>query len=239
MLLLTGIIFAEIILLYFITNRLTSVLFTLFIIIFRNKQIATGILTGLYLPGTVIHELAHLITAEVLRVPTGTLSFTPEVTRTTAREHEIIAGSVGIGATDPVRRFLIGFAPVIFGLFFLGLIVWVWNYFWPQLADWRQQTLFIILIGYLLFAVSNNMFSSHSDLDGSWPLIIFIILITLVFYFMGVRISLSGDVFLFTRILLTTLSKALGIVIGVNICLFIINILFLRGLNRIRSNFHR
>ena len=80
---------------------------------------ATGSVTAavyvyhaLVLPGTALHELSHLVSAWLLRVPTGRLSLTPLIDGPgTAR-----FGSVQIAQVDPFRESLIGLAPLLSGV---------------------------------------------------------------------------------------------------------------------------
>ena len=142
-------------------------------------------------------------------------------------------GSLKVGATDPVRRFLIGFAPVLFGLFFISLIIWIFTYYWPGISDNLQRFLFLTLIAYLLFAVSNSMFLSKKDLAGSEYFLPVVALVVATLYFAGVRINLTGATLNFLLTLLQGIFRALSVVLGVNTVILLINLVFLRGLMRI------
>lgn len=232
MILLLTILFIELVLLFFLSDRLTKTLYTIFYTFFRNTHVAAGILTFLYLPGTAIHELAHLITAEVLRVPTGELSFTPEIVRHDSGQHEIKAGYLKIANTDPLRRFMIGIAPLIFGLMFTFVIVWLFQYFWPQLTQISHRVGLIVVTGYLLFALSNNMFSSRADMEGAQYFLPVVLLVAAVLYLMGLRIDLTDGLLTTLQHLLGGLTRALGIVIGLNISILLTNSLLLKLLNK-------
>src|SRR5947209_5745118 len=101
-------IIAELIGIYVLSRALTQTIFNLTYLLTRARSIAVTLITLLNFPGTVIHELAHLFTAEILGVHTGKLSLVPE----SIAEPNIKAGSVMIAATDPFRRYAIGLAPV-------------------------------------------------------------------------------------------------------------------------------
>lgn len=227
------IVVIELLTLLILSDRIGKILYTIFFLIFRSKTAAISLLTFLYLPGTAIHELAHLITAEVLRVQTGPISFTPQIASTKHGQTDVEIGSVKVAGTDPLRRYLIGIAPVIFGIFFLYLIIWLFQKYWPTLITLPQQSLFVATIGYLLFAVSNNMFSSKKDLEGFIFVVPVILILAVIIYVTGFRISLTGQALTITVQVLETLSKALGVVIGVNLCIFMFNHLILRGLLKI------
>lgn len=148
----------------------------LFFKITRSRNIAVKLLHILLLPGVIVHELAHLVTAEVLFVRTGGLSFELE-----KGDEELGMGRVMIQQTDPLRRAIIGFAPVFMGillifasLFYLlseqKLISSPWNY---------------LLLFFLVFEIGNTMFSSKKDLEGTVTLLIALILSFLALFILG------------------------------------------------------
>src|SRR3989337_2674203 len=92
---------AELIALYVLSQSLTQAVFELTVLVFRARSVGITIVTLLTFPGTVVHELSHLFTAEVLGVRTGKLTLVPE----NIREEEVKAGSVMIADTDPFRRY--------------------------------------------------------------------------------------------------------------------------------------
>ena len=227
---LLGIVTFELILIFFLSRHLLRVMYTLLLIILRSKSVVIGLVTLIYLPGTVIHELAHLIVAEVLRVKTGEISFTPIVEKLADGSTEVHTGHVKIAESDTIRRYLIGLAPLPFGLFFLFLCIWIFNYFYPQIVDWKLQAGLVALIGYLLFAISNNMFSSPVDLQR----FIFLLLAASA-YIAGFRLTLTGQVQLLSLQILTNLATALAIVIGVNLIILLINGVLLRGILKLKG----
>ena len=135
-----------------------------------------------------------------------------------------------IAESDTIRRYLIGLAPLPFGLFFLFLCVWIFNYFFPQLTDWKLQAGLVALIGYLLFAISNNMFSSRVDLEGFIFLVPIFLLLAASAYIAGFRLTLTGQIQILSQQILTSLATALAIVIGVNLVILLINGVLLRGI---------
>ena len=131
------------------------------------------------LPGVVVHELSHLITAEVLLVRTAGLNFSPE-----PDGDKLVLGSVGITQTDPVRRAIIGFAPVLIGIAFIAFS------FFYFLSD-RSLLHFpwnFGLVFFIVFEVSNTMFSSRKDLEGTIALLFVITIIAFACYFVGLRL---------------------------------------------------
>lgn len=221
----------ELLIIFFLSKRLTTILYTIFVHVFNSKRISIAFLSFIYLPGTAIHELAHLIVAEILRVPTGKISFTPQK----EEDQEIQLGSLEIGSTDLVRRYLIGFAPLFVGTFFLSLLVWLLQHFWPQLTTWPPKLVLIGVIGYLLFSLSNNMFSSRKDLEGFIFVVPALVILFAAFYLVGIRITLTGKALEIYQQISSGLSKALGIVIGVNFLILLVNSTLLHGIFRLKQ----
>lgn len=161
---------SELILLFFLSRKLVNSLARIFYIITRSHRAVVHILAVLFLPGTIVHELAHLLFAGVMLVPVGELSVVPEI-----EEQGVKLGSVQIGKTDPFRRTIVGVAPVLLGMiliFSIFLLVKI------GVSPWWQ-----ILLGlYLIFQIGNTMFSSKKDVEGS------LLFIILVFVLSGISI---------------------------------------------------
>lgn len=134
----------------------------------------------LFLPGIIIHELSHFLVASLLFVPTGDIEFMPQLT-----DGGLKLGSVGIARTDPIRRFLIGVAPILAGL---SLIVGI---FYFVLNNGLFNGWILLLVSYIIFAVGNTMFSSKKDMEGAVVLLVFAFIIILASYFAGIRVSFS------------------------------------------------
>ncbi len=133
----------------------------------------------LLLPGVVIHELAHLIVAEVMLVRTGGLSFTME-----QEEDRIVMGSVGIERTDPIRRAVIGFAPVFVGILLIAFFIF---YFLSENSPISGPWNFILVL-FVVFEIGNTMFSSKRDLEGTLQLLLVISVAIIVAYFLGFKV---------------------------------------------------
>jgi hypothetical protein len=120
--------------------------------------------------------------AMILFVPVGNMEFTP-------RRHGngVKLGSVEIAKTDPIRRSLIGFAPVLVGLTIIVGVVYVSssNYLLLQGQNIYVIVGLILVLTYLLFAISNTMFSSKTDMEGALEIFIVILLILGISYVLG------------------------------------------------------
>lgn len=135
-----------------------------------------NVISFIFLPGIIIHELSHLLVANLLFVPTGDVEFMPKV-----EGQNIKLGSVAIGRSDPVRRFLIGVAPVLFGILVISIVL----YFLKSISIPIYANLIIF---YCLFVVGNTMFSSKKDMEGSIALFIIILIFLGAAYFWGIKI---------------------------------------------------
>lgn len=96
--------------------------------------------------------------------------------------HEIHLGHVEIVKTDFVRRFLVGIAPILFGV--LLLISSIYLLFTHNL---QSDYLFIFLESLLVFEIGNTMFMSKKDMEGSWKIIVLGILLFVTLYAFGVE----------------------------------------------------
>lgn len=208
---------AELILLYLLSRRVIQTLYWLLQKITRSRPIAIWIVSIIFFPGTVVHELSHLFTAEILGVHTGKLTLVPEgmegppFAKASWGETEIKAGGVMIAETDPFRRTLIGLAPVYVGIIVLTAL----SYF--LLQNINSITVITLIIFYGMFAVSNSMFSSKEDMKGVIPFTITVLLFAAAGYFAGLRIGLTGELLTKTLLVIETLVRSLGIVLAVNL----------------------
>lgn len=163
-----GIFILELIVLFFLSKRLINNLARLLFKLTKNHQTVVHILAIIFLPGTIIHELAHLLFAGVMMVPVGELSVLPEI-----EEKGVKLGSVQIGKTDPFRRTLVGVAPVLLGMV---LIFSIFLFVKIDTSPWWQT----ILVLYFLFQIGNTMFSSKKDIEGSILFVILTVTLTVV-----------------------------------------------------------
>jgi hypothetical protein len=227
----------ELTVLWLISRRLTQNLYISSFLLTKSREISIGFLSLLFFPGTVIHELAHMFVAEILQVHTSGLTLVPEGLEQT----QVRTGSVSIAQSDPIRRAVIGIAPVFVGLGMLGLISYYLPTLWQQVTvDSANGILFstasiylLFLALYSLFAVSNTMFSSPEDMEGFWPVAIVLILIFAALYIVGIRISLTDTVLISLQAFFTSAATNIGLVLGLNILLFILSKLMIAGVEKI------
>ncbi|MBI2337758.1 hypothetical protein HYU95_01105 [Candidatus Daviesbacteria bacterium] len=152
----------ELVFLFFLSRKLVDSLARIIYKFTGSHRAVVHTLAVIFLPGTIIHELAHLLFAGIMLVPVGELSIIPEI-----EEGGVKLGSVQIGKTDPFRRMIIGVAPVLLGMI---LIFSLFLFVKFGVSPWWQ----IVLVLYLIFEIGNTMFSSKKDIEGS---ILFLVLI--------------------------------------------------------------
>jgi len=151
----------------------------------RSRRVVIYLLSLVFLPGTMLHEFAHLITAVILGVRTGKFSVWPALDT----GESIKMGSVQIAKSDPVRRAIIGAAPFLIGVSVMLILLW-WltgrglNYWWEY-----------ALTGVVLFEIGNTMFSSRRDMEGTMELLLALGiiggLVTAALWRMGVMINVA------------------------------------------------
>lgn len=224
-----GIILGEGVILYLLSQQVSKYIYLFWLLITRSRRVAISLLTASIFPGTVIHELAHMFTAEIMGVPTAKLTLDPGLPD---ENGYVRSGSVAIAQTDPLRRTLIGIAPVFWGIAALAVISYYFSGVMLSLesalpllgtpdADYRPLVIALFML-YGTFAVSNAMFSSHEDMNGAWPLLILITLIVIALAVMGVRLVLPPAVTSFALALLWSLSQTLGWVVGLNLIILLV-----------------
>lgn len=196
-----GLFFFELVLLFFLSRELTKSLSTILFRLTKSQTATIHILSFLFLPGVIIHELAHMLVASVLFVPVGEIEFFPKIT-----EAGVKLGSVSIAKTDPVRRALIGAAPVFVGLsILLGIL-----FYFDTLHTGGESFIWwmILIAGYAVFEIGNTMFSSHKDMEGTLELFGAIGLIGIVLYGLGIRIDISSILGVLTTEMVLFIQKA-------------------------------
>lgn len=178
------IIFSLLLLLFFTTRLLTRSISSLTHHLTRSRYASVAILSLLLYPGTVVHELAHLVTALVLFVPIEKLELEPKMEKGYIR-----AGSVTTHATDWVRQTLISISPLPVGIFMLWFIqekflnIHFSTIQFNEISNSLPSYPILIASLFALFSISSSMFPSKTDiqLSGTVP-IMFVTGISIVLY---------------------------------------------------------
>lgn len=159
----------------------------------RNPQTTIYLMAFLFFPGTIIHELSHLLMAGLLFVRTGSIDLWPKM-----EGDGVKLGSVTVAETDIFRRFLIGAAPFFFGTsLIVGLL------FFAAQNNLFSNYLYSLILGYAAFEIGNTMFSSPKDMEGALELLATLLLLGTIFYFLGVRLSIGSIESIFANPIIT------------------------------------
>jgi len=170
----------------FICLLLISCLF--FVSRFNLRYIASSfypLAAVLFFPGTVLHEMAHVVMAYALFLHVKEIRLVPEV-----EKNRIVFGYVRFEHKDVFRSFLVGVAPFFAGIAFL-LVVPSISYLLPN--NLTKD----ILLGYGIFTVTTMMFFSGSDLEHGYIVIpflfaLFIFLVYVLKLYVGVEFINTG-----------------------------------------------
>jgi hypothetical protein len=196
------------------------------ILLGADQQVAILAQFVVFLPGIVLHELSHWLTAKVVGVRTGRMTVRPKP----QSRGRVQMGSVQVQQSDPVRSSLIGLAPflvasavvVVVGRFALGTDLLRES---VAAGRWSEVPgLFLAGIGkadalfwvYLIFAVSNAMFPSESDRSAWRPVVIFLALGAIVFYVAGMG-KVAGALVGFVTWVMNSLTYAMAITLCVDL----------------------
>ena len=138
-----------------------------------NTMVALYVYFVLLLPGTLLHEWSHWLTARLLGVRTAGMTLRPQV----GSGNKAQFGSVTIGRSDPVRESLIGVAPLLIGsAAVLAIASWRFGPLSPTLSSLELVQDFLSALMrapdawiwlYVMLAISNAMLPSASD-RASW-----------------------------------------------------------------------
>lgn len=159
-----GLFILEITLLFFLSRITINELFYFFRRFIHNERVIFNIITTIFLPGTILHEISHMIFAMILFLRIHSITIVPK------REHDFIRlGSVIYEKTDVIRSIIVGIAPLFGGLLFF------WSIYFFKIFPSPNIWLNIFMI-YIIFTISSTMFSSSKDLQDLIYIIPFIFL---------------------------------------------------------------
>lgn len=168
----------ELLILFLSSKATINSIVRLVYLVSKSREVAIHTIAFLFLPGTIIHELAHVIVAGVLMVHTGAVEFVPKI-----HEDGVRLGTAEVGKTDFIRRAIIGVAPVLVGL---SIILGILFYFSLSILSGASFTIWVYpLLFYLIFVIGNTMFSSKKDLEGSVGIVVLIISIVIAVYLLN------------------------------------------------------
>ena len=178
-LLISVLFIGEIIAIYFLAHSLLDISFHLFRKIFRSDSPIIWLTALLYLPGTILHEISHYFFALLLAMNPEEVVIFPHIEKDHIQLGHVLYHK---HPSDVIRPIIVGIAP------FFGAIgtLWVIELFhlFPG-GVWWQTALF----GYLIFAITVNMFSSKQDLVDLIYIIPLFLAIGTIIYILGIQIN--------------------------------------------------
>jgi hypothetical protein len=198
----------------------------LFFLLTEHKLAAIYLFQILLLPGVILHELSHYLTAKLLGVRVREVSLKPEI-----HQDRIQMGAVVMDRPDLARSLVIGLAPMIVGsiavvligqqVFDVGSVIEAAKSNDVQALAEAVYAAFGVndawIWFYLIFAVSNAMLPSESDREALGPMLAFIAvgggIVALAGWGPAVLSSLAGPV----ETGLSLLMVAFGITLFVDI----------------------
>lgn len=156
-----------------------------------DRDVALILYFVVVLPGVLVHELSHFLTATLLGVQVRRLSIGPV---RKGRSSHVSLGSVQVGRMDPLRASLIGVAPLVSGSAVILLIGSLVLGSEELMAAAAVQGMPGMVAGldrvlrvpdfwlwlYLIFAISNAMLPSESDMQAVRPVLYFLLFLAVV-----------------------------------------------------------
>jgi hypothetical protein len=192
-----------------------------------DRDVALVVYFVLVLPGVVLHELSHWATAKLLGVRVSGISLGP----VRKRGNRVSLGSVRVGRVDVVRGTLIGLAPLLAASAAISLIGTLVLGVDELLASAPRGGLELVAAGvrqildvpdvwlwlYLIFAVSNAMLPSESDMWAVRPLLAFLGLAAAVVVVVSGVPSVSPEVVAAAGVGAAFLASAFGLTLAANV----------------------
>ncbi len=166
----------------------------------QSQSLAVTLYAILFLPGTLVHESSHWAMARLLGVKTAGFRILPRVDA----KGQVQLGAVDVRGGGLVEHTLIGMAPMLVG----GLLTVALSYIlvdvnavraalqadaWSTLiqvltATFHRPDAWILF--YLLFTISSSMFLSASDRAPMQQMALYVALVLLLLYLLGVNPAL-------------------------------------------------
>lgn len=177
----------------------------------HSQKISMYALAVLFFPGVVVHELSHFLSALLLGVHAENPEFFPKMI-----DGRLKLGSVSIQKTDPIRKTLIGVAPVLGGVGMLLLGVFLYREYMSESA------LAFVILAVVYFQIANSMFSSRKDMEGTGIFFLILIGLGIALWMLQVPVLsffLTSEIGLLIQSLLERGSLYLGIAVFIDIVL--------------------
>lgn len=169
----------EIISLYFLSHFFLSVSFHLLRKLKLSDTVIIYFVAFLYLPGTILHEISHYFFALILAMNPEEVSILPHIEKNHIRLGHVLYRR---HPSDFIRPIIVGIAP-FFGAISLLWVIQSFHLF-PGAVWWHS-----VLFGYLILAITANMFSSKQDLVDLVYIIPLFLLGGAIIYVFGIQVN--------------------------------------------------
>jgi hypothetical protein len=194
----------------------------------NDPDVALVLYFVVVLPGVVVHELSHWLMAKLLRVRVTWPKIGPV---RKGRSQRVSLGSVRVASVDPVRTSLIGVAPLLGGsavILLIGNLVLgvgelataVAGKGVAGLLEGLSQAMRVPdfwLWLYLIFAISNAMLPSESDMVPVRPVLIFLAIVAVVVLIFAGIPAIPTDVAQAVNYVAGYLATAFGLTLAVDL----------------------
>lgn len=223
-----GVFLAEFIVLFITSRFLFKSIYVLLYGALRSQKLSIVCLSLFFFPGVFVHEFSHMLVAELLQVKTHGIEFIPELSNGSLK-----MGSVRVSNSDIFRRLLIGVAPLLVGSAILVVSLWILTSTFSY-GDIFASPLSIgisVLGLFIVFVVSNTMFSSKKDIEGLFEFLIIVAIIIPALYFAGIKIPQLVISLISQQSIVSVIQKIdifLGIPVALNLLVVLISVPLLR-----------
>lgn len=167
----------QVLAIYFISKAVLNEMFYVLRLHLKQDRFVFILVSLFFLPGTILHELAHFFMAAILMLRVRDLKIFPEF-----KQNYIKLGSVLYEKKDVLRSILVGIAPLFVAFLFFWVIAKF--EFFPG-----KNIAINMLLSYLIFTVSSTMFSSKQDLIDAVFIIPLAIVMAGVIYIFDLKVE--------------------------------------------------
>ncbi len=171
--------FIQLLLVYFVSRITIKEFFKGLRRFIKSDRTVALLISSLFFPGTLVHEISHMLIAFALGLKVHEIKIFPSV-----EENEVKLGRVLYERRDPIRGIMVGVAPLFFGL--LAFFLFAYFKLFPS-----ENIYLNIVFGYLVFVISTTMFSSKQDLVDLLYLIPFVVLVIGIIYIFNIKIEFA------------------------------------------------
>jgi hypothetical protein len=171
------ILILEIAILFIFSRNLTKQISSFVYKKTKNKTITLWVVALMFFPGTFLHEVSHLVMAQILGLPTGRVRLIPYF-----EDNRLVLGSIPIAHVSQWKTTLTGVAPFITGSFLLAGILYMGT------STQSLSPLAYLGLGYSIFVLINTLFPSNADLKGAWKIGVIIVAFAIAGIVLGVKV---------------------------------------------------